>query len=114
MIGNPKIKETKNISLARQLKRHARKDFDIAYTTNGDKKTTLSKYRDAQSSLKVVIQKEEAAKIKTTFDRIITEGGIKSQTFWKTRRKILGANKPPEYDTIDQQGNKILDPEESK
>ena len=59
-------------------------------------------------------QKESATAIEDTFNKIIKEGGSKSQTFWKMRRKKLGANKPPEYDTIDENGIKLTDPEESK
>jgi hypothetical protein len=61
-----------------------------------------------------LIQEENAKNMQTTFDRILTEGGAKSQTFWNIRRKIIGANKPSEYDTVTEEGNKILDPDESK
>jgi hypothetical protein len=109
-----KKKTSKDITQARRLKKQARKEFDEACKNNGNKTATLAKYKEAQSHLKLTIQNESAEKIKTTYNKIVTEGGFKSQTFWKTRRRILGANKPPEYETVDEQGNKILDLQESK
>ena len=113
-IGNSKIKESKEVKQARRAKRQARNLFDTACKNNGNKTQTLENYREAQTYLKSIILKEKKEETKSTFDKILNEGGVKSQTFWQTRRKILGANKPPEYDTIDEQGVKILDPEKSK
>jgi hypothetical protein len=89
-------------------------NFDTACKHNGNKAYTLGKYREAQNSLKAAILKQNKEQVESTFEKILSEGGVKSQTFWQTRRKILGANKPPEYDTIDEDGVKIIDPDKSK
>ena len=59
IIGNPKIKESKEIKQARAIKRQARKEFDIACKTNGNKTQTLKIYREAQHSLRTIILKEK-------------------------------------------------------
>jgi hypothetical protein len=58
-IGNPQIKESKEIKEARRIKRQTRKDFDTACKTNGNKAQTLITYREAQLSLKTIILKEK-------------------------------------------------------
>ena len=45
---------------------------------------------------------------------IINEGGPKSQAFWKARQRILKSNHIPEYETINEEGEQITDPESSK
>ena len=107
-------KESKQIKEARRTKRLTRKQFNDSCRENGDKLTALNKYKEAQQKLVLLIQEEKAKSVQTTYDKILKEGGAKSNTFWDTRRKIIGANKPPEYDTINEEGTKILDPEKSK
>ena len=83
-IGNLKIKESKEIKQARSIKRQARKEFDTACKSNGNKAQTLKKYREAQNSLKTIILNESKHETKSIFDKILAEGGVKSQTFWQT------------------------------
>jgi hypothetical protein len=47
----------------------------------------------------------------TTF---INEGGIKSQTFWKIRRRILKSHTEPEYDTVTEDDRILTDPNLAK
>ena len=49
----------------------------------------MNEYIQAQLKIKNIIAEEEKLDLETKFNRFITEGGIKSQSFWKIRRNIL-------------------------
>ena len=51
---------------------------------------------------------------KEKVDLIIKEGGANSNTFWNIRKQMISHNKNDEYDTKDENGRKINDPEETK
>ena len=48
--------------------------------------------QECPTRTKKAIEKEERAKIEKVYQTILQEGGTSSQTFWKTKRKILRAN----------------------
>ena len=45
---------------------------------------------------------------------LIREGGVNSQLFWTMRKRIITKDSDATYDTKDENGNKIEDPEEAK
>ena len=109
------IANTKNLKHSKkQNKRKARKEFEQAIKTKTEVEKYLGIYKETQKTVRDTIEKERAEVLKTKFNRILQEGGIKSQYFWKVRRQILGSNKPLEYDVITEDGTKITDPTESK
>ncbi len=112
---NGKNRETKERKRAKTNRNTARKEFENAiktkhHDTGGKKK----KYIEKQKELRKIIEREEREKLQKTLNSIINEGGVKSQSFWKARRRIMRANQIPDYDTIDEKGKTITDPEESK
>ena len=109
-----KQKESMELKEARQKKKKARKDFENAIRNKHEINKNLDIYKETQKHVRDIIEKERSEDIKNKYDKIIQEGGIKSQYFWKARRKILGSNKPLEYDVITEEGTKITDPTESK
>ena len=54
-------------------------------------------------------------KAKKKIEKLIAEGGARSNHFWKTRKKILNQTKHnEEYDLITEEGETITDPNKSK
>ena len=112
--NNSKYKESMKLKEARQKKKIARKDFDKAIRDKTNVEEYLGIYKETQRIVRETIEAERSEDVKAKFNRMIQEGGIKSQYFWKVRRQILGSNKPLEYDIITEEGTKITDPSESK
>ena len=52
--------------------------------------------------------------IKKTVDKLIQEGGTKSDLFWKIRKRTINQKSSNQYDTIDKEGNLLEDPETAK
>ena len=107
----PKLSE-----LAKQLKNEKkvrRKAFESA--EKDKKKEKLDQYIETQKQLRDEMEKLEKEKIQARINTIIKEGGIRSQSFWKIRKKILNKAKPKEdYDTITEEDTLLTDPEETK
>ena len=111
--NNKKNKEGKEVKEKRRLKKEARKEFMKACKNKEDIKEKLNKYIQSQINLKAEIEKQETKQTKLNLEKLIKEGGVKSQMFWKIRRKLL-ANSETEYDIIDDSGRKLENPEEAK
>ncbi len=112
---NRKPKDTDDIKEAKKKKKPARKEFEKAIREKNDSIPELKKrYIEMQKTLQRIIQQNEATKIKQIYQTILDEGGSKSQSFWKARRRIKKSNHIPEYDTMDEEENTITDPEQSK
>jgi hypothetical protein len=45
-------------------------------------------------------------------NQITKEGGAKSNTFWRIGKQLLNHNKNYNYETKDEEGNTLTDPEE--
>ena len=78
------------------------------------KKTTLEKYTKAQTDLRKEIEKAEQETINTTMEKIIQEGGVKGNRFWKIRKNIMRTNNQYEYDLITENDREVQEPEETK
>ena len=104
-----KKKETEKIRDLRNMKKEKRKIL----TQAGDvqKKETLEQYYAAQRELRREIEEEEKTRVKRILDEIINSKD--KNEIWKVRKKLLGKTRD-EYDTIDENGQSIRDPEEAK
>ena len=53
--------------------------------------------------------------VEAKINKLIQEGGIKSDRFWKIRKQIINKSKQQDdYDTITEEGKTLTEPEESK
>ncbi len=112
---NGKRRETDEVKQAKRRRNTARKEFENAIKTKQSEiNETKQRYIEKQKALRKIIEREQKEELETTLNSIINEGRVKSQSFWKARRRIMRTNQIPEYDTIDEKGKIITDPEESK
>ena len=104
---NDKAKALKNEKKAK------RKHFENA--TTDEKKNKLDDYIETQKLLRKEMEYIEKQTVQTRIKKIIQEGGIKSNSFWKIRKKIMKNGKSEDdYDVITEDDTVITDPEEAK
>ena len=108
-ITNPQIKE------AKEKRREYKKQFEQACKERKDCKAELkNNYIDSQQNVKNLIRKQIQDTTKVKVNQIIKEEGANSKTFWNIRKQLINHNKNDEYDTKNEEGRKITDPEETK
>ena len=96
-------RETPEIKKKREEKKQRKKEFQKACTSRTDNIETMKeKYIQAQMELRSEISQWEKQKTKETMKRLITEGGTKSQMFWKLRKKLTNPSQEIQNDTIDE------------
>ena len=107
---NDKIKEKRNTM------KEKRKLFNQACKSgsNLEKTTTLEKYTKAQTDIRKEIEKAEQETINTTMEKIIQEGGVKGNRFWKIRKNIMRTNNQYGYDLITENDREVQEPDETK
>ena len=109
---NDKIKEKRNTM------KEKRKLFNQAYAcksgSNIEKTTTLEKYTKAQTDLRKEIEKAQQETINTTMEKIIQEGEVKGNRFWKIKKNIMRTNNQYEYDLITENDREVQEPDETK
>ena len=109
---NRDSKEAKNL---REKKKQAGKEFDQAIKSNNPRIAEIkNNYIQAQKDLRNQIEKDAENKSKNIIQTLIKEGGAKSNLFWKLRRKIIKKDSDANYDTKDETGKTITNPEEAK
>ena len=65
--------------------------------------------------MKEEIENMEKMMVEARINKLVNEGGIKSDSFWKIRKQILKkATEQDDYDVITEEGTLMTDPEESK
>ena len=75
----------------------------------------MEEYFNIQKQLVDELEEIEKQNVQARIKKIIKEGGIRSDSFWKIRKKILkNSNTDDSYDTITEEGVTITDPEEAK
>ena len=68
-----------------------------------------------QKALKEELDHMEKLMVESRINKLIQEGGIKSNRFWKIRKQILNkAKSQDDYDTITEEGKTLTDPGETK
>ena len=60
-----------------------------------------------------LIQNHQEQTLRKAAYKIIKEGGSKSNNFWRTRKRIMNHNKNDDYETIDENENKIENPSQA-
>ena len=114
-VGNRKgAKEPENIKTLRQHKREMRKKLEkeIKEQSNS-KQATLAEYIEAQKELRAKLEEHNKQQTRELIEKIKREGGVKSKTFWNTKKRLTGKGRK-EYTTISEEGNEITDPEAAK
>ena len=102
--------ETKETNTLRANKKNTKKEYERAIKTNAPDATITAKrmeYKQAQGELRQQIQKETKERTKAIMDTMIREGGTKSRSFWKIRKKLLKNNENLEKHMKDEDGNDI-------
>ena len=111
--GQYKHKMNDIIKKLKVEKRNSRKAFEKA--KKEDKKETLDMYIKIQIELREELEKVEKENVQKRIHQIIKEGGVKSNLFWKVRKRIINKAKPEEdYDTITEDDRTLTEPEEAK
>ena len=119
-IGSKTINTTQDNRHESQQTKHLRQEKKLA--KNAYKKAIrqgqphimkekMNDYMNKQKNLKEQIEEEETNRTKKIAEKLIKEGGTKSQMFWKIRKLILGKNTKDTYDVLDENNEPIEDPE---
>ena len=108
--------ESEMIKEKRSSKQQRHKEFfnSIKYNNAEKKNETLKEYLKSQKELKQQIEKENTQEVRKMANKLIQEGGSKSNLFWKLHKRVVGKKSTNTYDMIDEEGNKIDDPEKAK
>ena len=117
-IGIGKKKKNKTNENTKHLKaevKRLRKEFAKAIKENWPTKgEVMKKYIEYQKELRTENQKTQQEETKNLIQKIIDEGGTKSTTFWKVKRRICGKQGSANYTTINEDGEPIEDPTKAK
>ena len=115
-VGNRRgAKEPESIKILRKEKREARKTLEEEIRNKGvQKRVRLNKYIEAQKELRIQLEEHNRQQIRELIEKIKKEGGVKSKTFWNTKKRLAGKGNGSEYTTITEEGEEITDPEASK
>ena len=107
-------KKSPELKQAHEDKRTKRSEFKNAIKSkSNDVKEKMNEYIQAQLKIKNIIAEEAKTELEKKFNTFISEGGIKSQSFWKIRRNILRQD-TIESDLITEENQIVTDPETSK
>ena len=115
-VGNKKsAKEPESIKALRHTKRELRKKLDKEIKNKSEEKqATLAQYIEAQKELRRKLEEHNKHQTRELIEKIKKEGGVKSKTFWNTKKRLSGKGGTSEYTTITEDGIEISDPEAAK
>ena len=91
-----------------------RKKFNEAIKTKQKVLESKENYIESQKELRQAKNNEIREDTKKIVEKIIKEGGARSNTFWRLRRKLNSKSSNANYTTIDEKGTPIEDPEKAK
>ena len=98
-------KESEHIKALRREMKEKRREFNQATRTNHiNKHDRMKEYIQSQIELKEAIEEHHREEMKKLAEKISYEGGTKSNTFWKVRRKITPKPNYSSYETLNEQG----------
>ena len=113
-LGKNRRKEPSEIKLIRQKIKEARKSFNLSIKNKRDNLSEkLDTVMQLQTQLRKEIEKNNKERINAQLKHLIINGP-RSKEFWKARKQTLGGSKREHYDTMDESGNIIKDPEKAK
>ena len=108
---NPKL--TEKVKELKESKKKARKAFKNA--GSDDKKQKLNEYFQAQKKLKEEMEVINKDRVQDRIQKIVEAGGVKSDLFWKIRKKIIQKTQADdEPDTITEDDVTLTDPEQAE
>ena len=111
-ISTPTPEEVKKL---RQEKTKLRKEVKKSIRKGGEDKTEkLRKYINIQKEIKEELETSIKEKTRDVANRLIQNGGTKSQMFWKLRKRIVNNKSQNTYDTITEEGTRLEEPEETR
>ena len=114
--GRYSRRETKATKEARNSVKQLKKQYNQAILTKDENniRTNLDTLRKAQTNLRDKIEESEKIFTEEELNKMKSEGGTKSNAFWKHRARISGKFAKEEYNTMDEQGRIIEDPTKAK
>ena len=104
-----KPRESERVRELRRKKKEKRKDLETAEL--GNKCKQLQEYYKAQNDLRRAIEEAEKEKVLRDLEEI--KNSKDKNHIWKVRKKLLG-KKRSEYETKDEEGKIITDPEKAR
>ena len=108
-------KESKQAKEIRKMKKKAAKQFKEACRAKPSNLEEIKNhYIEMQKKLRDQLENDEREKRRSIANRLIREGGTKSNLFWQMRRKIVKSDMDANYDIKDEDGNTIHNPPEAK
>ena len=111
--GTYKPKTTEKTKELKEKKKKARKAFTNA--TKETKKQKLDEYIQTQRELRDELETLSKKRVEERIKKIIDEGGVKSDLFWKIRKRITNKTQAEdEYDTVTEEDELLTDPEKAK
>ncbi len=121
-IGQTKIntnkkqrRESTEIKNLRNKKKEIRKKLKQAQKNNEPNIEIMKETsKGIQIQLKQAIEKREKQNIQEKINKLVKEGGSKSQTFWKMRKNIIGKGIDIEQDPITENNTKLTNEREAK
>ena len=113
--GKKKRRESERTKELKEKKKEAKKRFENTNKEDrNEKRVRLDEYVKCQIELRKEHEKCKEEEVRATLKKITEQGGTKSETFWKMRRKYLGGNSQTNYDTITEEGLILKTEEETK
>ncbi len=109
-----KNKESSKTKELREIRKVKKKEYEKAIENKEMIKEKLDEYVKAQKDLRTQIEKDQEEQAKKNLEKMRNKFSIRSTEFWKFRAECEGKRQREEYDTVDEQGNIISDPEKAK
>ncbi len=109
-----KPKESQRTKDLREKRKESKKEYEKAIKERDKIKEKLDDYTKAQKELRAQIEKDQVEEAKRNVERMRNKFRIRSTEFWKFRAECEGRGQKEEYDTVDEDGHLISDPQEAK
>jgi exonuclease III len=104
---------SRQVKLARQRKRQAKKTLNNAQQGSEQREGAKSEYFEAKAHLAETITQEETTRAEKTLQKIATTGGVNSKAFWNLKRRA-GRNGEDMNCLQRNDGSYVYEPEEIK
>ena len=113
-IGGTRNQENETIKKLREEKKKHKKNHWNAIKTKHNEQAARKEYIKSQKTLREAIEKHEQETTKEKLEKLVKEGGIKSQSFWNIRKKIMPRKTQDKHNTVTEEGKTIINKEEAK
>jgi hypothetical protein len=110
-----KKRESEPLRESRKNMREARRKWrQEVKNKTPNRERILDEFIKAQQNARSVIESKEREALSKKFNRFINEGGVKSKSFWDTRRQIIKGNPNIEYELVTEDERTVQDGEEAR